>query len=126
MSTPTNSAAEFHQPDSRHVWPDPVTASVVIFGASGDLTARKLIPALFDLWNDGYLSDQAPIIGVARREKTDESFRAEIFEAIKGSVRDGVVTPEQWNRFAQRLFYRQLDIATAGQYPEFKQYMESL
>lgn len=99
--------------------PDPETASILIFGASGDLTARKLLPALFDLWNDGYLSDQAPIIGVARREKSDESFRAEIYEAVNGSVRNGAVTPEQWERFARRLFYRQLDIASAEHYPKF-------
>ena len=48
--------------------PNAETASVIIFGASGDLTARKLLPALFDLWNDGYLADNAPIVGVARRE----------------------------------------------------------
>ena len=97
--------------------PTASTATVTIFGASGDLTARKLLPALFDLWNDGYLSDEAPIIGVARREKTDESFRNEIHEAINGQVRAGNVTAEQWDKFARRLFYRQLDIATPEGYP---------
>ena len=126
MATFTNTAAEFHPADSSHARPDPETASVIIFGASGDLTARKLLPALFDLWNDGYLSDQAPIIGVARREKSDESFRAEIYEAINGSVRNGTVSLEQWNRFAARLFYRQLDIAVADGYPEFEHQLESL
>ena len=106
--------------------PRPETASVIIFGASGDLTARKLMPALFDLWNDGYLSDQAPIIGVARREKTDESFRQEIFEAMKGQFRDGVISPDQWERFSRRLFYRQLDIAMPDGYPGFKQQLESI
>lgn len=97
--------------------PDASTATVAIFGASGDLTARKLLPALFDLWGDGYLSDTAPIVGVARREKTDESFRNEIYEAINGHVRAGNVTTEQWNQFARRLFYRQLDIAAQDGYP---------
>lgn len=126
MTTPINTATEFHPTDASHVRPDPESASVIIFGASGDLTARKLLPALFDLWNDGYLSDQAPIIGVARREKTDESFRAEIYEAVNGSVRDGKVSPEQWQRFAQRLFYRQLDIATADGYAGFKKELEAI
>ena len=67
----------------------PLGATIAIFGASGDLTARKLMPALFDLWHDGYLADDTPIIGLARREKTDESFRNEIFEAINGKVRAG-------------------------------------
>ena len=124
MSTSTNTTPG--TAETTEVRPDPVTASIVIFGASGDLTARKLLPALFDLWNDGYLSDQAPIIGVARREKSDESFRAEIYEAVNGSVRNGAVTPEQWERFARRLFYRQLDIASAEHYPQFHQELKSI
>jgi len=99
--------------------PTPVSATVSIFGASGDLTARKLLPALYDLWSDGYLSDAAPIVGVARREKSDESFRNEIFEAINGQVRDGEISPEKWSQFARRLFYRQLDIASPDGYREF-------
>ncbi len=104
--------------------PQSETASVIIFGASGDLTARKLMPALFDLWSDGYLSDEAPIIGVARREKSDESFRQEIFEAMKGQFRDGPISPEQWERFSRRLFYRQLDIAMPDGYSDFKNQLE--
>lgn len=106
--------------------PHPETASVVIFGASGDLTARKLLPALFDLWSDGYLSDQSPIIGVARREKTDESFRQEIYTAMNGQFRGGPISPEKWEQFSQRLFYRQLDIAIPDGYYAFKQELESI
>ncbi len=106
--------------------PHPETASVVIFGASGDLTARKLLPALFDLWSDGYLSDQSPIIGVARREKTDESFRQEIYTAMNGQFRGGPISPKKWEQFSQRLFYRQLDIAIPDGYYAFKQELESI
>ena len=55
--------------------------SILIFGASGDLTARKLIPALFKLSQQGFLSERSPVIGVARREKTDDQFRNELKEA---------------------------------------------
>ncbi len=95
----------------------PRNATIVIFGASGDLTARKLMPALFDLWHYGYLSDEAPIVGVARREKSDESFRAEIYEAVRTQVRSGIVTPERWQKFAQRLHYHTLDISQIEGYP---------
>jgi len=91
-------------------------STIAIFGASGDLTARKLMPALYDLWHEGYLADDAPIVGVARREKTDEEFRAEMFEAVQGHVRAGEIQPEQWAQFAQRVYYRQLDIATPQGY----------
>ena len=50
--------------------------SIVIFGASGDLTARKLIPALYHLAKDKQMPPAFRIIGFARREKTDESWRA--------------------------------------------------
>lgn len=91
-------------------------ATIVIFGASGDLTARKLLPALFHLWVEGYLSDRSPIVGVARREKTDESFRNEMFEAVKQQARHGSVTAEQWKKFAQRLHYRQVDLANSDDF----------
>ena len=109
-----------------HFRPHPETATVVIFGASGDLTARKLLPALFDLWNDGYLSDQAPIVGVARREKTDESFRQEIYEAMNGQFRGGPIPAERWQQFSQRLFYRQLDIAMPDGYAAFNQELAAI
>ena len=118
--TPTGSA------ESTPTTPIAFSASVVIFGASGDLTARKLLPALYDLWNDGYLSDASPIIGVARREKTDETFRNEMFEAINGHVRSGNISVERWNEFSKRLFYRQLDIATPDGYPKFRHEIEKI
>ncbi|MEM7810359.1 MAG: glucose-6-phosphate dehydrogenase [Planctomycetota bacterium] len=100
--------------------PPPVSvgASLLIYGASGDLTARKLIPALYVLSYEGYLDDASPIIGVARREKTDESFRDEMKEAVTKYSRCPV-TDEQWDKFASRLYYRRLDIDQADQYEAF-------
>ena len=70
----------------------PQPCSIVIFGATGDLTHRKLIPALYNLAADGELPPAVAIIGFARRPKSDDDFRqgdggsrAEIFAA--GSAR---------------------------------------
>lgn len=101
-------------------------ASVVIFGASGDLTARKLLPALFHLWRDGYLCDHSPIVGAARRPKTDEEFRHEIFEHVEKNSRSGSVGVEQWRQFAKRLFYRQLDLENPSGFPEFGRQLAEL
>jgi glucose-6-phosphate 1-dehydrogenase len=90
------------------------------------LTARKLMPALFDLWHAGYLADDTPIVGVARREKTDEGFRQEIFEAINGKVRAGAISTDQWARFAKRLYYHPLDIASPAAYADWKRRLEEL
>jgi glucose-6-phosphate 1-dehydrogenase len=103
-----------------------VGATTCIFGASGDLTARKLMPALYDLWHHGYLDDHSPIVGVARREKTDESFRNEIYEAVNGQVRAGDISPDRWQRFAKRLYYRELDIATTDGYSQLKSELETV
>src|SRR6185295_14958055 len=82
---------------------DAAEATIVIFGASGDLTARKLLPALFRLWQGGFLSHGSPIVGVARREKSDDDFRQEMFTAINRDGRSGKVSPEQWAPFARQL-----------------------
>ena len=52
--------------------------TIVIFGASGDLTARKLIPALYHLYTEGQMPAPFRVVGFARREKTDESWREEM------------------------------------------------
>ena len=95
-------------------------ATILIFGASGDLTARKLLPACYLLWNDGYLNHQSAVIGVARREKTDESFRNEMFDAVNRHARTGPIEREQWDRFSQRLFYRRHDLADLEGYGSLK------
>ena len=89
--------------------------SVLIFGASGDLTARKLIPALFRLSRQGYLSQQSPVIGVARRDKSDEQFRDELKSSVVGTDADQE-TEAAWDTFAQQLFYRRVDITSAEDY----------
>jgi glucose-6-phosphate 1-dehydrogenase len=101
-------------------------ASIVIFGASGDLTARKLVPALYQLAREGFLSSKSPIVGVARRPKTDDEFRQEMLAAIREHARDGVGSEETLTNFAQRLFYRELDIAQPGGYPQLKQQLEEI
>src|SRR5690606_9023458 len=74
-------------------------ASILIFGASGDLTARKIIPALFQLAQEEFLPANCPIVGVARREKSDAEFRAEMREAVSQFARTKPVTDDDWSRF---------------------------
>lgn len=101
-------------------------ATVAIFGASGDLTARKLVPALYCLWHDGFLADGVPIVGVARREKSNEEFRREMFDAVSASARVGAPTAEQWARFAKRLYYITLDLSQPADYVEFQRKLQAL
>src|ERR1700761_8402205 len=82
----------------------PQPCSVVIFGATGDLTHRKLVPALYNLAADGELPPAVAVIGFARRPKTDDEFRKEMEEATRKFSRQSV-RDEIWNTFSQSLFY---------------------
>ncbi|MDA0587283.1 MAG: glucose-6-phosphate dehydrogenase [Planctomycetota bacterium] len=95
------------------------SATFLIFGASGDLTARKLMPALFMLWAEGQLPAHYTIVGVARREKSDEAFRSEMYEAVSKHARGGAVSSEHWEKFASRLFYHRLEIDQPEGYGDF-------
>src|SRR5881392_718110 len=88
----------------------PQPCSIVIFGATGDLTHRKLIPALYNLADDGELPPAAVIIGFARRPKSDDDFRKEMEEAVKKFSRQ-TVRDEIWKNFSQSIFYHQSDFA---------------
>ena len=95
--------------------------TLLIFGASGDLTARKLIPALLHLLGNGYLSDRTLVIGVARREKTDEQFREEMLEALKQHARSSGIDEQICQRFAARLCYESLDFSRQEDFAGFGQ-----
>lgn len=74
--------------------------NMVVFGASGDLTRRKLMPALFKLECAGRLQDSFRVVGFARSEKTDDAFRQDILGAI-----DQAASADLRERFASRLHY---------------------
>jgi len=90
--------------------------SIIIFGASGDLTSRKLIPALHQLFIDSQLPEPIRIIGFARREKTHESWRTELKEGLDKFSRTKPVDPEKWKAFAEHLFYCQGEFADPNAY----------
>src|SRR5437764_557074 len=88
----------------------PQPCSIVIFGATGDLTHRKLLPALYNLAADGELPPAVSVIGFARRPKSDDDFREEMEEAVKKFSRQ-TVRDEIWTNFSQSIFYHQSDFA---------------
>src|SRR6202140_486591 len=80
---------------------DPCT--VVLFGASGDLAKRKVIPAMFDLASHGSLGPGSAIVGFSRTPMTDETFRAASGEAAKSISEVGQIEPKKWDEFAANL-----------------------
>jgi len=93
----------------------PQPCSVVIFGATGDLTHRKLLPALYNLAADGELPPAVTVIGFARRPKTDDDFRREMEEAVRKFSRQ-TVRDEIWKTFAQSIFYHQSEFENESGY----------
>jgi glucose-6-phosphate 1-dehydrogenase len=81
------------------------TFAMVIFGASGDLTHRKLVPALFGLFKEKSLPASFRIIGFARRDKSDDQFREELAQAAQKFSRFAPIDPEEWKVFAQHIHY---------------------
>ena len=84
--------------------PAPPPATLVIFGATGDLTKRKLVPALYALAVDGLLPEHFTVIGAARSELTDDQFRAAMRDAVTRFARLRL-DEEVWSRFAEGLRY---------------------
>jgi glucose-6-phosphate 1-dehydrogenase len=102
----------------------PDASCLVIFGASGDLTQRKLIPALYSLAHDGLLPAGQTIIGFARPEFTDEAFRASMREAVDKFARTRPVDEAVWNNFAKGLFYISGDFSDPQAYFRLNQKLQ--
>ncbi|SCZ53367.1 glucose-6-phosphate dehydrogenase [Thiohalomonas denitrificans] len=84
---------------------------IVIFGATGDLTRRKLIPALFHLACVGSMASQFQVVGIARQPMDDEAFREQLKKGVDRSDESGSFDEEEWRVFSQRLYYLQGDFA---------------
>ena len=92
--------------------------AVILFGASGDLAKRKVIPAMFDLAQNQSLGERYSIIGFARTPMNDDSFRSMAGEAAKTISEVGPIDPAKWNDFAANLYY------CSGDYADNKSYAE--
>ncbi|MFT4037037.1 MAG: glucose-6-phosphate dehydrogenase [Thermomicrobiales bacterium] len=97
-----------------------VPSAMVIFGVSGDLTSRKLMPALYDLAVDSSLPEGFSIVGVSHRDWSDDQFREKMREAVVASART-TVTEEGWQGFANGLSYVQGDFNDPGTYARLGQ-----
>ncbi len=91
-----------------YVQPPPTT--LVIFGAGGDLTARKLVPALYNLFLDKWLPGKLVIIGVDIKEMSDEQFRQYILGGVNKFSRRGKVENSEWNAFAPKMSFIRSDL----------------
>ena len=95
---------------------------IVIFGASGDLTHRKLIPALYNLFKFGRLN-KFSVLGVARSELNDDTFREKMREAL---LETEETTPETLDAFCSHLYYQAVNTSDAADYGKLVPRLEEL
>jgi glucose-6-phosphate 1-dehydrogenase len=103
----------------------PPSTALVIFGASGDLTNRKLIPALANLAQDEYLPTGFVVIGASRTPLSDEEFREKLKEAVQKHSRQPI-KEDIWKRFSENIFYQALDGTKQEDFSALKQRLEAL
>ena len=96
---------------------------IVIFGASGDLTHRKLIPALYNLYKIGRLSENFSVLGVARSDLNDETFREKMREAL---INNEEITPDTLDAFCSHLYYQAVNTSDAQDYGKLVPRLDNL
>ena len=99
---------------------------LVIFGATGDLTARKLFPAIYNLVREGQLPSQFACVGFARREKTHEEFREEMRQAINTFSRVKPIDEAVWKNFQEHIFYYRSEFHEAKGYQGLQTFLKEL
>lgn len=99
---------------------------LVIFGATGDLTARKLLPAIYNLSREGQLPPQFACIGFARRVKSNEQFREEMREAISTFSRVKPIDEPLWKHFQEHLFYHCSEFHELEGYKKLQETLQKL
>ncbi len=97
---------------------------LVLFGGTGDLTWRKLMPALFQAWRHGKLPAGGRILAVARDERSDAEYRNYIREKFAGVDESKQPSDEEFARFAELLHYRRMDLAQPEHYAGLKQWLD--
>jgi glucose-6-phosphate 1-dehydrogenase len=100
--------------DSASLRPEP--SFIVVFGATGDLSHRKLFPALFDLHLDGLLPNGVVLLGFARKSLTSEAFRKDLAASCSTYSRHKEFSDGAWDRFAQRIFYLESNLEDPAGY----------
>jgi glucose-6-phosphate 1-dehydrogenase len=101
-------------------------AAAVIFGATGDLTHRKVVPAFYHLAKNCLLPDDFVIVGFARRPKTDEEFRADLKQALDKFSHTKPIDEAVWNNLAKHIYYFQGDLPDLESYRRLSEYLKGL
>lgn len=92
-----------------------------IFGGAGDLTWRKLVPALYDLFNEDLVPDQFSILSISHHEMTDENLKKRLRDGVEKFSRTWKGDNKAWNKFSKHFYYIQGNFEDAGTYKKLKE-----
>ncbi len=99
---------------------------IVILGATGDLTWRKLIPAIYNLWLDKWMPDEFALIGVSRDQYTIEEFEKRLHQGVDKFSRRGKTKKIEWDNFAKCVTYQQGEFNAASTYSAVKKQIKQI
>ena len=103
----------------------PPAGVVAVFGATGDLNARKIAPALYNLRREGRISEKTVVVGVARRPRSDETYRQEMREAIEKFSREPL-DGELWDSWAPQWYYHVTEATDTDSYRKLARRLDEL
>ena len=98
---------------------------LILFGGTGDLTKRKLMPAIYNLYIDKLLSENFFVAAVGRRDKTEQEYKDEIKQAIEKYSRN-TYKQDTWDEVSSRIYYYKFDFTDNSGYKEFNDYLLTL
>lgn len=105
---------------------DKKPTSIVIFGATGDLAKRKLFPAFFNLFLDGWMPEDFELLSLGRTEHTQEEFRNYILENINDFSRIKNFSEEKWNQFKEKIKFVRFDITQEESFIQLKNQLDGI
>lgn len=99
---------------------------LVLFGGTGDLTHRKLLPAVYNLKHSGKLPDNFAIVSIGRRDISTEAYREQASKSVKAFSRFKIIDENLWKDVSERIYYRQFDFNDSSGYKELNSFLNSL
>lgn len=102
-----------------------LSAIMVIFGGTGDLTQRKLMPALYNLVHDKLLPEHFAVVSVGRKDKTSEQYRKEVFDSLNEYSRNKI-DEKYWASLGDLIHYSRLDFTDLSAYAKLNEFLEEL
>ena len=105
---------------------NPSPSILIIFGAGGDLTWRKLVPALFDLYLDHWLPEPFAIFGIDLKDRSDADFHAHLRQGVTQFSRRGLTNDKDWDEFSASIHYLSADISEDAVYTNLAKQLAAL